>query len=515
MGNWTVDLRDETATARLGETLALLLRPGDLIALSGELGAGKSTLARALLRSFSGLPALDVPSPTFTLVQPYEGEGFRFPLLHADLYRIADPAEVEELGLDEALERGAVLVEWPERAGSRLVGARIDVRLEIAGEARQARLSSPDAAVTIRLSRAAGLRAFIDSTSWRDARRGFLQGDASPRAYERLVDDVGGTAILLNANAQPDRPVTPVRRAYMAVTHLAPNDDVAPLLAIGAELAQRGFSVPRVIAADPARAVVLMEDLGGDYIALAGAPVPERYTVATDVLAAMHAHTWPGVAQGPHGTRHVLPPYDRGALEVEAALFLERFLPAASGAPASSAATAAFRTAWDEPFRRFVAEPATWTLLDYHSPNLHWLPKRDGIARIGIIDVQDARLGPSAYDVVSLLQDARVTVTPELEAELMARYLAARSESGGFDVEAFRALYAISGAQRATRILGVFARLAVEDGKPAYLRHIPRILDYLVRCLAHPVLARVKRWYDSYAPEEMRTAFAARGAGRS
>jgi tRNA threonylcarbamoyl adenosine modification protein YjeE len=508
---WALDLPDEAATARLGEALALMLRPGDLVALHGDLGAGKSTLARAVLRSFSGRPSLDVPSPTFMLVQPYEGDGFRFPILHADLYRIADPAEIDELGLDEARATGAVLVEWPERAAERLAGPRIEVALDVAGSGRKASLTTDDPALRRRLARTAALRAFLDGTPWASARRTFLQGDASPRAYERLFSEAGASAILLNADAQPDRPVTPQRRAYMAATHLAPNDDVAPLLAVSAELAKRGFSVPQVVAADPARSIVLMQDLGRDYIAADGTPVPERYAVATDVLAAMHGQAWPAVAEGPHGTRHALPRYDRGALEVETALFLERFLPAATGAPASARAVEAFRTAWDGPFAAFEAAPATWTLLDYHSPNLHWLPDRQGLGRIGIIDVQDARLGPAAYDVASLLQDARVTVPPALEAELMARYLAARRAEPTFDPEAFAAVYAICAAQRATRILGVFARLAVEDGKPAYLRHIPRLLDYLKRALSHPVLAPVKEWYDAHAPEHVLTSFAERG----
>jgi tRNA threonylcarbamoyl adenosine modification protein YjeE len=510
MPAWTLDLADEAATARLGETLAMMLRPGDVVALSGELGAGKSTLARALVRAFANAPALDVPSPTFTLAQSYGGEGFRFPLVHADLYRLEAAAEIDELGLDEALDEGAVVVEWPERAGGRLPAARIGVRLDFAGAGRRAALGSPDPDVEKRLARAARLRGFLDRTPFAAARRLFLQGDASPRAYERLLRDDGARAILLDAAA---RPTPEPRRAYMAVTHLAPNEDVRPILAIGAELARAGASVPAVIAADVAAAALVLEDLGAAYVAEAGAPVAERYAVAADLLAHLHARDWPEVMEG-GGACWGPPRYSRRAMEVEAGLFVERFLPAATGRPVAPETAAAFTAAWRAPLDYIDAAPRTLTIFDFHSPNLHWLPERAGLARIGVIDFQDARLGPPAYDLVSLTQDARVTVPAELERELYDRYVAARRGAPGFDEGALAATYAACGAQRATRILGVFARLAHEDGKPGYLKHMPRVSDYLERCLEHPLLAELRAWYEAHAPAALRAAFADRGADR-
>jgi tRNA threonylcarbamoyl adenosine modification protein YjeE len=509
--DWIIPLPDLPASERLGEALARMLRPSDVVAVSGPVGAGKTTLARAILRAFSGRPTLDVPSPTFTLVQPYDGEGFRFPVWHIDLYRITDAAEIGELGLDDALAQGAAaLIEWPERGGSHLPAARIDVRLDERGGDRRATVSSADAGIACRIGRAESIRRFLAATPFATARRAFLQGDASPRAYERLTDAQGATAILVDADAQPDRPVTGARRQYMAATHLAPNEDIRPILAIGAELASRGFSVPQVIAADVTASLLLVEDLGRAYVADGGVAIPERYGAATDVLARMHALTWPDTARGPYGATHRLPRYSRTALETEALLCVERFLPVAAGRPVSSDTRDAFLAAWAEVFDIVDQAPHTWTIFDYHSPNLHWLPERVGIARIGIIDFQDARLGPAAYDLVSLLQDARVTVPPELEAELRDRYRARRRADGTqFDGEAFDALYAICGAQRATRILGVFARLAHDDGKPHYLRHMLRISGYLDRCLTHPLLRRVAQWYDAHAPGEVRAAFAA------
>ena len=140
-------------------------------------------------------------------------------------------------------------------------------------------------------------------------------------------------------------------------------------------------------------------------------------------------------------------------------------------------------------------------LRDYHSPNLLWLADRDDVARIGVLDFQDALIGPAAYDVASLLQDARVDVPEDMEMALLGRYVRARrSDDPRFDVAGFSQLYATLAAQRATKILGIFARLDRRDGKPQYLRHMPRIWTYLQRALAHPALAPLKAWYDGNVP---------------
>jgi aminoglycoside/choline kinase family phosphotransferase len=140
-------------------------------------------------------------------------------------------------------------------------------------------------------------------------------------------------------------------------------------------------------------------------------------------------------------------------------------------------------------------------LRDFHSPNLIWLGERPGIARVGIIDFQDAVLGPPAYDLVSLLQDARVDIPEQLELALLTRYIKARRAADEtFDPAGFAELYAIMSAQRNTRLLGTFARLNRRDAKPQYLRHQPRIWTYLTRSLAHPGLSHFRDWYAVNVP---------------
>jgi aminoglycoside/choline kinase family phosphotransferase len=194
-----------------------------------------------------------------------------------------------------------------------------------------------------------------------------------------------------------------------------------------------------------------------------------------------------------------LPRYDMEAFLIEAELLLDWYLVSA-GAAAAEPVRKEFVALWRQALASAIVAPPTWVLRDYHSPNLLWLPQREDVARIGLLDFQDALLGPAAYDVASLLQDARVDVPESLEVALLSRYVRARREDQRFDASSFTKLYATLAAQRTTKILGIFARLDRRDGKPQYLRHMPRLLTYLWRSLAHPALAPLKAWYAANLP---------------
>jgi len=179
---------------------------------------------------------------------------------------------------------------------------------------------------------------------------------------------------------------------------------------------------------------------------------------------------------------------------------LEWYLPDRGVTP-SEDLRAEFVAMWRDILQKPAAAQRTWVLRDFHSPNLIWLGERSGIARVGIIDFQDAVLGPAAYDVVSLLQDARIDVPELVELSLFSRYIKARRAADpAFDAAEFATIYAILSAQRNTRLLGTFARLNRRDGKPQYLRHQPRIWSYLTRSLAHPALAPLRDWYQAHVP---------------
>ena len=487
---------DEAQLCRLAADFARAAKAGDCLALSGDLGAGKSTFARAFIRSCldDRAGAADVPSPTFTLVQTYEGHP---PVAHFDLYRLSDPAEVHELGLAEALETGVALVEWPDRAGNRLPDERIDLQLvEMAGpggaDCRRLTGTAP-AGFAARLERSLAIRRFLDNAGWTRCWRAHLTGDASARSYERVAA-AGREAILMNAPDMPDGPVVRDGKPYSRIAHLAEN--VRPFLAVAHALRAAGLAAPDIFAADPGQGLVLLEDLGdGLIIDAERRPVPERYGAAIECLAAMHARSWRKDLSAPGGVAHRLPDFDLGVFLIETELMLDWYVPRFSGRRPDSTATASWRAVWSGLHAIVDQGPKALVLRDFHSPNVIWRGERTGTDRIGLIDFQDALWGHPAYDLASIVQDARVDVAPGLQAGLIDRYAALRRAGDpAFDEPAFRDAVTILAAQRAAKILGIFVRLDERDGKPAYLAHLPRMRGYMAQLLAEPVLAPLAGW---------------------
>ncbi len=497
---FSLALSNETATAHLMADLALLIGPGDVIALSGDLGAGKTAAARAFIRYLAGDDALEVPSPTFTLVQAYDLPSF--PLLHADLYRVNDATELEEIGLSPLPEGTVALIEWPERAPSALPADRIDIALShrpaLGSTARAAEIVGHGKAAA-QVARLKALRQFLEDSGYAEARRQRMAGDASTRSYARLIRD-DGIVILMNSPPRPDGPAIHDGKSYSAAVHLA--EDVKPFVAIAGGLRERGFSAPAIHHADLEAGFLITEDFGsmGFVEGDPPAPVVERYEAATDLLAALHHESLPEILPLAPQLVHAIPTFDTDALMIEMGLMLDWYLPD-HGVALSNKLRSEFAQMWRDLLSKPAAAARTWVLRDFHSPNLIWLAERSGIARVGLIDFQDMVLGPPAYDLTSLLQDARIDVLEQLELALLTRYIKARRASGdNFDPAEFAELYAIMSAQRNTKLLGIFARLNRRDGKPHYLRHLPRIWTYLGRSLAHPALARARDWYAANVP---------------
>ena len=500
---WSMTLANEGSTRALAEALAPVLKTGDFVTLSGDLGAGKSTFARALIRRLADDPGLEVPSPTFTLIQTYDCPGLS--IVHADLYRVRSDDELTELGWDEAAEGGLVVIEWPDRIRDRLPANRLELAFRLVPE------GSPDVrtvhltgrgSLAPRLAQAKAMATLLASSGFGGAARRFMTGDASTRAYEHLVRSDGSTAVLMISPPRNDAPAGRLGRPYHHVARLA--GDIRPFLAMDRALREQGVSAPQIYAADARAGLAVLEDLGAEPVVLDGAPVTERYREAVALLAGLHERALPDTVSGESGEPYAIPPYDLDAYLIEAELLIEWYAPHVAKATLSAEARSDFTRICEGLFALMLNGPQTWCLRDVHSPNLIWLPGRAGTARVGMIDFQDTVLGHPAYDVASLLQDARTTVPDSLELRLLGAYAQHRRNANAlFDMPTFAEAYAILGVQRATKILGIFARLDKRDHKPQYLQMLPRITAYLTKGLAHPALSELRGWYRAYLPGAM------------
>ncbi len=310
-----------------------------------------------------------------------------------------------------------------------------------------------------------GLDEFLGQAGWGGAEIEPLVGDASFRRYFR-VRSGGRSAMLMDAPP--------------------PHEDPGPFLDVGKWLAAHGHRSPEIHAEDRTRGLVLIEDFGADRMRdwLDANAHAEEATYATAIDALVRLHRSP---PGP------FPPYDMAVYQREAGLFTEWYCPAMK----LDVDTERYRAAWDEVLLPMLPRqiPGVTVLRDYHAENIMLLPQ----GAQGLIDFQDALVGHPAYDLVSLLQDARRDVSPELERTMLDRYLAQADADAEFEAD-----YARLGAQRNAKIVGIFARLWKRDAKPRYLSMIPRVWQAMERDLKHPALAPVAEWFARNIPRQLR-----------
>ena len=350
------------------------------------------------------------------------------------------------------------------------------------------------------MSREQVIATFLDQAGWAEAQRAPLAGDASSRRYERLAGP-RGKAVLMDWPAGPDAVVVPGREAYSRIAHLA--EDCRPFVAVGEYLRRLGLSAPELFAADLPHGLLLLEDLGDDLYGPAidaghgptGEALDEMYAAAIETIIVLQAQQTPKELPIGNGDMHVVPHFDETVFRAEIDVLLDWYMPVVRQQEMNAEARSEYYAIWTSLKPLFDDGHKTLFLRDFHSPNMLWLAGREGVARIGLIDYQDALIGSRAYDVVSFLQDARRDVPRERETQMLDHYVArARHDLESFEEEAFRAAYAALGAERAMRLIGLWPRLLKRDGKPHYMAHMPRSMDYLMRNLAHPALADLRRW---------------------
>ncbi|MGI9422271.1 MAG: phosphotransferase, partial [Hyphomicrobiaceae bacterium] len=415
-----------------------------------------------------------------------------------------------EIGFEDDLDTTVTIIEWPDRADDLLPADTIHITLDELDDrdrdiTRSAHVAASGRAAA-RMTRVRQVWNYITAWSTRhqftlgEIDFSHLQGDASTRSYAKLRR-AEQSWLLMDSPRQPDGPPIHNGLPYSKIAHLA--EHICPFVAIAAALRESGLSAPFIDDVDRDSGLAIIEDLGsggfGDMID-AGGDLRDLYKAAVDVLVDLRRRPVPPVISD-LGCDHSVPLLDSAALHIEVSLLLDWYVPQVLGERLTDAAAGTFREAWQEQFDELEQDERGWVLRDYHSPNLIWLPQRSGLACVGLIDFQDALVGHPAYDLVSLLQDARMDVPADVETDLRTHYMkAAGASEATIDQDRFVWAYALLGAQRNTKILGIFTRLAVRDGKRQYLRHIPRISRYLARNLQHPKLRKIKTWFETEIP---------------
>lgn len=358
--------------------------------------------------------------------------------------------------------------------------------------------------------REAAKAAFLAEHGLADAVRERLAGDASTRLYERLHRPGGGALIFMDqppmletAPCPPE--ATPAERAalgYNASARLAAGR-VEAFVATAGWLRGQGLSAPEIVAADAPQGLAVLEDLGdGLYARLidAGQDEAPLYEAAIDALLKLHEASPPAVIEA-DGARWPLLAYDELALKTGLDMFIEWWPRYAGQPPFPDEAVEEWNALWAPIRARGAAQAGVFAHRDYHAQNLVWRPERAGVARVGMLDFQDALRAHPAWDLLSLLQDARRDVPAELEAAMLDRYLAARPE---LDRDAFLTDYAGLAALNAARIIFIFARQVVHFERPRYRALLPRVWGTLQRDLAQPAMAPLQAWFDRCVPPETR-----------
>jgi aminoglycoside/choline kinase family phosphotransferase len=317
-------------------------------------------------------------------------------------------------------------------------------------------------------------RTFLMQAGWAEAQSVFLAGDASNRHYERLSLPEGTTAVLMDAPPK--------------------HEPIKPFIEIGDLLLSQGLSAPEIFHASHNHGFLLLEDMGnmtyGRALKEKAADQETLYTLAVDILISLHKNTLPS-----------LPPFDWTELKRELNIFIEWYAPISLGRDLTESEQQSFFDSWEESAKVLEPMPQALVLRDFHIDNLMYLDDRKGLCQCGILDFQDALIGPAPYDLVSLLEDARRDVPPALQAKMKGRYLAAFPD---MDPETFNKAYNWLGAQRSTKILGIFTRLYYRDGKKAYLQHIPRVWAWLAQDLKDPALRAIHDWFANIFPKDKR-----------
>ncbi|MEN2494965.1 MAG: hypothetical protein TECD_00876 [Hyphomicrobiaceae bacterium hypho_1] len=501
-----IELSDLFETRLLAQIVSLLVLEGDIITLRGSIGTGKTTLARHLIRAIAEDNELNVPSPSYPLMINYNTPHFE--IYHCDFYRLTDPNEIYDLGFPENLENFVFIIEWPEIAEGIFPNSNIQINInDIWSDQPDCRIVNISGIESSAQCIEKIFQIWYFLQSWlshvqltiNDVSLGYVRRDIFMRRYARL-DTPHRSFILMISPNQLDNPPTRYSLTDSPKAYLAEDTDY--VTSIQTELSQLGFSVAYMHYINRRQGLAIIEDLGHTMLSdliTQGNDQEHLFRCACDVLVQLSAYSPPKKIIK-NGYSHAMPELNSVSMEIEIELLLDWYLPLTNEQPITCNERRSFLDIWRQQLVRLEDQRAL-VLHEFHSTNLLWLPDRECVARIGIINYQDVAIGHRAYDVVSLLQDTCSYVSQDVEFRLLRYYFDKMHANGRSCNEAsFLYAYALLGAQRNIRKIGVVARLAKMSGKSLYLHDIPLLLKYLKRCLEHPALHDIRAWLATYIP---------------
>jgi len=385
MAAFALTTANEDETTQLGKDIAMVLRQGDFICLSGDLGAGKSVLARGLIRHLAQDENFEVPSPTYTLCQSYETSPA---VSHFDLYRISGMDELEELGWKDALDTGCIIMEWPEQCFDEIPKEAIHVEIRETTENARTLKFSGNVNLLSRIERSLLIRDFLSKADYQDIIRKPLMGDASARSYE-LIKHHNEQLLLMNAPALPDGPPIKNGKPYSKIAHLA--EDVTAFVAIDELIRTKGFAAPEIKAQNLDEGLLLIEHFGDEGIIDENrVPITERYMAAVEFLAAFHECDFDNQIKLQSGETYQIPSYDEQAILIEVDLLLQWYAPSQSGSRIEDHHASEFENIWRGYAQKIQSYEPTLVMRDYHSPNILWRETEEGLNRISLYRMQNS-----------------------------------------------------------------------------------------------------------------------------
>ncbi len=503
-----VHLPDEAATERFAATVALFTCAGDVFCLNGPLGSGKSTFARALIRAM-GCQASHIPSPTFTLMQPYTDT--RLPVAHVDAYRLETPDELAALDLNPYFIHGVTLIEWAEKVADLLPQPKTPAihigETETPGRLDMHLAETPEGGRTITLTASGSwtkrLGCIISENSGKTGRTMTHEG-----RFAFLTETAGlkedQIAVSSASHDWSFRTYWRVSREGAADTILMdappPMENVQPFVKMARWLRETGIHSPEIHATDETQGYLLLEDFGTTPFSKGfenGADVQMWLEGAVDLLAHLARHdpapTWT---------------YDKNALWCEVARFTDWCLPALTGEATDPATRRWFHDLWQPLFEKILAVPATTVHWDFHVDNMMMLGTTPGktpekpFENIGLIDFQDARIGPATYDIASLVVSDRYPLPENLQHQLVQRYLAALNEIPGKAVseKAFWESFHLVCLQRAMKNLGGLTRVSKRRDAPELMENLYKFWAIVDAMLVYPECRPVAEFLHEVLP---------------